>query len=76
MGSVLSILQTVENSLYIKFTGLAMYISFTGDWLLELTLPIFEQLVKDLANHAYMANEYVSQAVIDINTIIIETRKI
>ncbi len=75
MGPVLSILQTVNLDLYNNFIGKAMFISFTGDWLIEKTRPVFEQLVKDLVNHAYMATEYVSQAVIDLQKLMFNSGK-
>ena len=66
----MSQIQAVGTGLYSQFMGLLTQLIFAGQQVWQQAIPVFNNLVSELTNHAGNAVQLVSQAVLQLTGVL------
>ena len=69
LGAVVDQLQSVGTALYSQLVALATQLVFAGQQMWQQAIPVFQNLVSELQNHAGNAVQLVSQAVLQLTAV-------
>jgi hypothetical protein len=70
LSQLMTMVQSVGTSLYSQFVSLATQLLFAGQQMWQQAIPVFNNLVSEMTNHAGNAVQLVSQAVLQLTTVL------